>query len=125
MLGNPETAQYTSSIRLRNSLSAEMTFYLEPWGEEYSMPSGATFDILAKGPSGGSLEVELADNHIIVVGWPGSILTLLHDGAELGAGLWQRTPVPAIPVDQASRHLSSMADGSEHGKARTRRKPTR
>jgi len=48
-------------VQLTNSRSRPIPCYLEPWGEEYLMPQGATFEVLARGPRGGSLEVTIAD----------------------------------------------------------------
>jgi hypothetical protein len=74
-----------------------VTFFLEPWGEQYLMAPEATFEIVARGPEGDCLEVEFADDHIILYGWPGSVVTLFHAGTELGAGSSERTPIPFTP----------------------------
>jgi hypothetical protein len=47
--------------------------------------------------------VEFADDHIILYGWPGSVVTLFHKGTELGAGDPERTPLPATPRGEAER----------------------
>jgi hypothetical protein len=100
MQSEPEANECLLSLRIRNSHSAALTFYLEPWGEQYAMPPEATFAVVAKGPEGDSLEVEFADDHITLHGWPGSVVSLFHAGIELGAGFSERTPEPLTPPRQ-------------------------
>jgi hypothetical protein len=87
-------SEYAIAIRLVNLRSTSTTFLLEPWGEEYAMPPGAAFVLVARGPEKGFPEIEFSDDHITVSAWSGSIATIYHDGVELGAGFWKRTPVP-------------------------------
>jgi hypothetical protein len=85
------------SLTVRNVRPAEIVFYLEPWGEEYRMPPGAMFRIVAQGPQGDLLEVEVGDGSITAYGWPGSVVSLFDGDVELGAGSGERTPVPNVP----------------------------
>ncbi len=62
------------------------------------MTPEATFTVVARGPEGDSLEVEWADDHIILYGWAGSIVSLFHKGKEVGVGASERTPVPSTPL---------------------------
>ncbi len=66
------------------------------------MPANGIFEILAKGPDGGYLEVALSDHRITVYGWSGSVASVSNGGQVV---LDCQIPVPAIP----SRH----AGGSE------------
>jgi hypothetical protein len=95
--GDPEAARAVVSLTVRNVRAVAVTFHLEPWGEEYPMPPGAAFQVVARGPEGDSLELEAGDDGIIVYGWPGSVVWLFHDGQELGGGRGERQPVPATP----------------------------
>ncbi len=97
MSGHPATKKYVTSLRLCNARTIPVTLYLEPWGEQYTITPEATFTVVARGPEGDALEVEWADDHIILYGWPGSIVTLFHDGKEVGVGASKRPPVPATP----------------------------
>jgi hypothetical protein len=76
MPGAPETKEYVTSLRIYNSRSMALTFSLEPWGEQSKLAPEETFEVVARGPEGDSLEVEFADDQIIVYGWPGSVVTL-------------------------------------------------
>lgn len=87
-------------LQLTNSRSGTIPFYLEPWGEEYTMPPGATFEVLARGPGGGALEVTIAEDHIAVWGWAGSVASLSHDGKRLTPRLEARLPVPIMPGEE-------------------------
>jgi hypothetical protein len=101
MPGDPETKEYVTSLRVYNSRSMALTFSLEPWGEQYKLAPEETFEIVARGPEGDSLEVEFADDQIILYGWPGSVVTLLYKGTELEAGGSKHTPIPATPRGEA------------------------
>jgi hypothetical protein len=92
-----KTKEYTTSLRVCNTRSIALTFILEPWGEEYTIAPEATFEIVARGPEGDSLEVEYADDHVTLYGWPGSVVSLFHEGTELGTGSSERTPIPFAP----------------------------
>ncbi len=93
----PETGVYETSLRVCNSRPVTLTFCLEPWGEQYPIAPEAIFEVVAKGPKGDSLEVEFADDHIVLYGWPGSIVTVFHEGKALGAGGSERLPTPPTP----------------------------
>jgi len=96
-----EASAVLVSLRIRNSRATSLTLYLEPWGEKYLMSPEATFKVVAKGPQGDCLEVEYAEDHITVYGWPGSEVSLFHEGAELGTGQRTEPPIPsATPLHQ-------------------------
>jgi hypothetical protein len=95
--GDPEITGAADSLTVRNTCAVAVTFHLEPWGEEYPMPPGAAFQVVARGPEGDALELEVGDDGIIVYGWPGSVVWLSHDGQELGGRRGERPPVPATP----------------------------
>lgn len=97
MRGEPETKEYLTSVRVCNARACPMILYLEPWGEQYTMAPEATFTAVARGPEGDTLEVEVADDHIILYGWPGAVVTLFHEGKEIGTGVSARAPVPSTP----------------------------
>jgi hypothetical protein len=94
MPGDPETKEYATALRVCNSRSRAVTFSLEPWGEQYTLAPAETFDVVARGPEGDALEVEFADDQIILYGWPGSVITLFHKGTELRVGGAEHTPIP-------------------------------
>jgi hypothetical protein len=94
---DPETKDYVTSLRVYNARSVPLTLYLEPWGEQYTMAPEATFTAVAKGPEGDTLEMEWADNHIVLYGWAGSVVTLFHEGKEVGSETSERAPVPSTP----------------------------
>ena len=89
--------EYTTSLRVCNAHASPIALHLEPWGEQYTMPPEATFLVVARGPEGDALEVECAADHIVVYGWPGSVVTLFHAGKEVGACAAERAPVPLTP----------------------------
>jgi hypothetical protein len=100
---DPETKEYVASLRIYNSRSITLTFSLEPWGEQYKLAPEETFEVVARGPEGDSLEVAFADDQIILYGWPGSVVTLFHKGTELGASNAEHTPIPATPCREAEK----------------------
>jgi len=97
MPSEPGTKEYVTSLRISNTRSVPLILYLEPWGEQYPIAPEATFTAVAKGPEGDGLEVEWADDHIVLYGWPGSVITLFQDGKEVGGGTSERASVPSTP----------------------------
>ena len=94
---SPVIKEYTTSLRVCNAHALPITLHLEPWGEQYTMPPKATFLVFTRGPEGDALEVECAEDRIVIYGWPGSVVTLFHAGKEAGAGAADRAPVPLTP----------------------------
>jgi hypothetical protein len=97
MATRTEIAERIESVKVSNGRNVDIPFCLEPWGEEYMLAPGAVIEVVAEGPAGETLEVELAEDHITVYGWPGSLVTLFQDGTELGAGNGKRSRVPPFP----------------------------
>ncbi len=94
---SPAIKDYSTSLRMCNAHAVPITLHLEPWSEQYTMPPEATFVVVARGLEGDALEVACAEDHIVVYGWPGSVVTLFHAGKEVGAGAAERVPVPLTP----------------------------
>jgi hypothetical protein len=94
------TQEYTTSLRVCNAHASPITLYLEPWGEQYTMPPETTFVVVACGPVGDVLEVECAAEHIVLYGWPGSVVTLFQAGKKVGTSPAERAPVPLTPHGQ-------------------------
>ena len=97
MSSSPAIQEYTTSLRVCNAHANPLTLHPEPWGEQYTMPPEATFVVVARGPQGDALEVECAEEHIVLYGWSGSVVTLFHAGKAVGASSTERTPVPLTP----------------------------
>ncbi len=64
--GKPQLNRVT--IRITNPTDKETTFVLEPWGEVDAMSPGDTFEVVAEGPPGDTLQVENEDGRTIVYG---------------------------------------------------------
>lgn len=70
------------SLRITNSTSNTLTLHLEPWGEQHRLVSGATFNLEAQGPDGGTMEVEYGENSLTVYGWTGSTISISEKRTE-------------------------------------------
>lgn len=89
------TGNVVVQLRFSNDRSKPCTFALEPWGDTYPMNPGETFEVIAEGPAENyQLEVIDSDEHIIVAGWSGSVISVFHCGQELGEGSGPRPPCP-------------------------------
>lgn len=97
MSAKAEAVEVVATLRLTNSQARAIDLFLEPWGEVYVMPAGATFEVMARGPRGGTLEIAVADSDITVWGWAGSVVALSHEGEGRGASAEARTAVPVAP----------------------------
>ena len=92
-----DAMEHVETVRIRNQHAVDVPFYLEPWGEEFTLSPSAAIDVVVEGPTEGSLEVELAEDRIVVYAWPGSTVSLFQEGQELGAGNAPRARVPPLP----------------------------
>jgi hypothetical protein len=69
---------------LINGSPEEMLLILEPWAEEYQVPTGAVIEVVGEGGIvDGEFEVEYTSNGIIIYGWDGSVVHVKRDGVEL------------------------------------------
>jgi hypothetical protein len=91
----------TVTLRISNSGDHAVQFVLEPWGEIYPMPAGATFVVISQGAHENMVEVTFDPDTIKFWGASGSTASLFHEGKELGAGQWQRAVVPEMPKAKA------------------------
>lgn len=82
-------------VPVRNRRKRPVRFRVEPWGEEYELPAGATFTVTGRGPEGDGIEVAWDDNVVTVYAWPGASLRVMHRGVEVGPS--DRVTAPRIP----------------------------
>jgi hypothetical protein len=65
------------SLQVGNLRKELMTLYLEPWGHQLPIESGARLKIIMQGPNQGLLEIEYRDEGITLHGWVGSTIEIL------------------------------------------------
>jgi hypothetical protein len=90
------STNFQTSIRIaiRNFANKEIKLYLEPWGEEFQMPSQSEFIFVGHGPEKGSgFTVDYNEQSIVVSGWTGSAVQVFSKGEEIGDFRW-RPPIP-------------------------------
>ena|ERR1044071_10460945 len=85
---------YKSIVSISNSSDKEITFHLEPWGEQRTMPPGGRFQVVLEANEPGEVEVEYEQDNILVWGWSGSVATVYPDGQ---APSDTRPGVPPVP----------------------------
>ena len=91
---------YKCSISISNESNGPLTFHLEPWGEQFSMPARSTFQVKAEATEQGEMEIQYEERAILVWGWTGSILTVFSNGKVLGDESYpKRAQVPSLPSD--------------------------
>jgi len=81
-------------VGVKNSSKASLTLYLEPWGEVYAIAPEATYDVVARGPEGGSVQIEVVADGIVVHAWCGSTVSLYQGETIIAECL---IPVPPTP----------------------------
>lgn len=86
---------YESSIAVKNSSADPKVLHLEPWGEQFVMAPGSTFQVSTKANQRGTLEVEHLEQEIIVWAWSGSTVRVFSGGIEINA--YERPAVPSVP----------------------------
>ncbi len=82
-------------VPVRNRRNRPVLFRVEPWGEEYELPPGATFNVTGRGPEGDGIEVAWGDDAVTVYAWPGASLRVVHRGVDVGPS--ERATAPRIP----------------------------
>jgi hypothetical protein len=72
-------------LRLVNRLDHSRTVVLEPWTGEYRLGAGEQLDIAVIGTPATPLEIELANDRIVVTAFDtdDALLTAYRDGVEL------------------------------------------
>jgi hypothetical protein len=65
----PSSGDYTVTLEFINSRSVRLNFYLEPWGEGYSLPPKSSLKLVATDQSPPLMEVETSDDAITI--WAG------------------------------------------------------
>lgn len=90
----PPDSTIETRIAIQNFSDNEITLYLEPWAEEFSMAAQAEFVLVGVGPQkGNGFSVDYREDGIVVSGWTGSVVQVFSEDKELGdAGC--RPPVP-------------------------------
>jgi hypothetical protein len=95
-------ARSAAIFRITNWASHAVDFVLEPWGEIYSMPAKATYEIASMPASAAGLEIEVAPGQITVYAAPESSISVTHDGRELDDSGTPRTKVPSVRGKRAT-----------------------
>lgn len=99
---------------LRNPSGREIRVVLEPWGDAYVMPRGATLTIVARAPEPGVPEFDVRDGAIVIFGWVGSTIDLFEGSRNL-RGAVERLPVPPIPSGMSVSGFLDMVFGNSAG----------
>lgn len=100
---NAPMVDHMVTIQLVNSRSTDTVVRLEPWADEHIIPQGVTYEVVARGPQGGTLEVEFGDDAVTIWCWEGSVVSLLHEGARVDVRSEEREPVPPVPPKTSVR----------------------
>jgi hypothetical protein len=85
---------YKTSLNIINSRDKEMILHVEPWGEQFSMPAGTTFLIIAEAEKQGELEIEYEEDSIVVYGWETSVVNAFYKVEEVPINHPEGPPVP-------------------------------
>jgi hypothetical protein len=81
-------------MRIQSREKEPLMLHLEPWGDEVQMRAGSWYDIVAKGPTDGCIQIEVESGNIFLYGWSGSILSVYQSG-DLVCDC--SVPAPALP----------------------------
>jgi hypothetical protein len=93
-----ESKNRIEKLRIHNSQKGELVLWLEPWGDRLEISAGGNCEILAEGPRGDHLEVDIGMDSVRIYGWSGSILSVYQEGRRI----WASTvPAPSVPDKQA------------------------
>ena len=82
-------------VTVINSKQQNLTFFLEPWGDEYEMRPEDRFVLLFYGPNPGDPEVVVSEDGVTVWGWTGSTVRVIKNDTEIVH--YAGAVVPAFP----------------------------
>jgi len=97
-------------VAVRNRRKASVRFRVEPWGETYELPRGATFQVTGRGPVGDGIEVRWNTDGVSVYAWPGAALEVRHRGVPVGPDT--RETAPRIPAGMRVSEWVAEVSGS-------------
>ncbi len=72
----PEEKEQVARVRIRNGSDRMARMTLRPLGSIYEMTPGAEYEVRARGPAGDPPRVEYVEEGVIVMGWPGCVLSV-------------------------------------------------
>jgi hypothetical protein len=72
----PEQNEQMARVLIRNGSDRMARMTLRPLGSIYEMAPGAQYEVRARGPVGDPPCVEYVEEGVIVMGWPGCVLTV-------------------------------------------------
>jgi len=93
---------HTVRVVVRNGGEKSIQLMLRPWGQQYDLEAGMSYEVRARGPATGTLTVAHAEDGVIVTGWSGCILSV-HSMKRLGvprAAELTRAAAPTIALRQ-------------------------
>lgn len=64
----------TVHVDVVNSNDAPLRLIVEPWADEYTLPSRSTKHLAFDGPEPAHLEIESRSDALVIYGWTGSTL---------------------------------------------------
>ena len=73
----------TNRIRFTNASPGRLALTIEPWGDVHEISAGTSVEVLASGPAGGVLEIEVRPEGLVVYGWTGSTVDI-HEASDSG-----------------------------------------
>jgi hypothetical protein len=77
---SPAASSHRDEWEYTNTSHDVIDFVIEPEGDIVQMPPGATYQVIAEGPSTGKLVTRETEEQVTVYAWPGSTLTVTCDG---------------------------------------------
>lgn len=85
---------YQSTTHLIHERPTPVSLRIEPWGEEYAMPPGTLFRIIAYADEPGALEITAAEDYVAVWAWSGAVLAVYEGEQLVGPPPESRTTSP-------------------------------
>ncbi len=102
-------------VRLHNSKAESVTLFIEPWGDQIEMAPEAIFEIVASGPVGGKVELEICNEGFVIYGWSGSTIAITQDGRILrNAGPPAPEPPGGSTVKEFVDRMFKKEEGQDH-----------
>ena len=72
-----ETTSFRLALRIDRAARINAVT-VEPWGDVVPVPDDGVVELTCSGPTDGLIEVVVRDATIVVFGWPGSVIDVVH-----------------------------------------------
>jgi len=101
---------HTVVHEVRSPPDRPLALWIEPWGDEIVLPTGAVGELRATSPEAGDLEIVPEERGVVIYAWSGATLQVFASGSMLQDYTY---PVPYVPAGMSVRAFLGVVLGPD------------